>query len=85
MGICGGGGGCILPPCDSSFRAVTSSVKLFLQLSQIDINFHGFKDQEADFYLWQQRRFSRLLQKQYRNTDLLKKSRERRSVLSREK
>lgn len=84
MGICGGGGGCILPLCDSSLIAVTSSVKSFLQLYQIDINFHGFKDEEADFYLWQQRRFSRLLQKQYRKTNLLKKSRER-SVFSREK
>lgn len=55
MGICGGGGGCILPLCDSFFIAVTSSVKPFLQLHQIDINFHGFKDEEADFYLWQQR------------------------------
>lgn len=43
MGICGGGGGYILPQCDSSFIAVTSSVKSFLQLYQMVINFHGFK------------------------------------------
>lgn len=39
-------------PCDSSFITVTSSVKSFLQLYQIDRNLHGFKDEEAAFYLW---------------------------------
>lgn len=40
------------------------------------------KVEVVNLYLWQQRRFSRLLQEQYRKTNLLEKSRESTSVFS---
>lgn len=62
---------CILPQCDSHFIAVTMFAKSFLQISQMDISLHRFKMkglprvikvEAVNLYLWQQRRFSRLLQ-----------------------